>query len=178
MCNERARAGTEEYSMQFGWKKSLTAVAVSGALLTISSLSTPRQLWAQAKAALVQDIDQPARGAFQANVIVNLATGFVNVPIPAGKRLVVDYVAIAGAAQSGGGGIQPVILMQSTLGNAAGVTYYLMPSQSPTAPTQFYGSEQPRIYADSLYVGTGYSGYAPSFLTFQVSISGHLVSMP
>jgi hypothetical protein len=161
------------------WKKQLVAAGVTGAVLIGGSLLQPRHLMAQvAKWALVRDADQPARGAFQINVPLTFGGGFVNVPIPSGKRLVVDYVALNGAAASSSGGIQPSVLFQSSLGANPAVTYYLTPTQSATAPTQFQHTEEVRIYADSLYVGLAYSGYAPSFLVFQASISGHLIDMP
>jgi hypothetical protein len=169
----------EESVMNFGWKKQIAAVAVTGAVLIIGSLSNPRQLLAQAKAALVQDIDQPARQPFQATVSVN-SNNFVFTPvsIPSGKRLVVEYVAMSGAAASAGGPIQPVILLNSSVTGSAPATFYVQPAPSTVTPQQFYNSGPVTIYADSLNIGGGYSGFAPSFLVFNVVISGHLVSIP
>jgi hypothetical protein len=70
------------------------------------------------------------------------------------------YDPTSGSAASTGGPIQPVIL------------------PSTVTPQQFYNSGPVTIYADSLNIGGGYSGFAPSFLVFNVVISGHLVSVP
>src|SRR5258708_16200270 len=104
----------EESVMNFGWKKQIAAVAVTGAVLIIGSLSNPRQLLAQAKAALVQDVDQPARQPFQATVSVN-SNNFVFTPvsIPSGKRLVVQYLAIPRPPPSPARPIHPVLLPTS-----------------------------------------------------------------
>src|SRR5215510_5120442 len=103
--------------MFVNWKKSLSALAVTVAVLTVASLSGPKQLLAQAaRAALMKDVDQPARQPFQTTVSVNLNNfGYTTVPIPAGKRLVVEFVAIAGSASSTSGGVQPVILLNSSV---------------------------------------------------------------
>src|SRR5215510_7362049 len=103
--------------MFVNWKKSLSALAVTVAVLTIASLSGPKQLLAQAaRAALMKDVDQPARQPFQTTVTVNLNNpGYTNVPVPSGKRLVVEFVAIAGAAASTAGAVQPIILLNSSI---------------------------------------------------------------
>ncbi len=87
--------------MEFRWKRQVAAGALTAAVFLIGSLSGPKQLFAQVKAAMVQDVDQPARQPFQATVQMGPGNlSFVAVPIPSGKRLVVEYVAINGAAAS------------------------------------------------------------------------------
>jgi hypothetical protein len=71
-----------------------------------------------------------------------------------------------------------VILLNSTVAGSAGATFYIQPVASALTPQQFYNSGPVTIYADSLNIGGGYSGFAPSFLVFNVVISGHLVSVP
>jgi hypothetical protein len=163
------------------WKKQLVASAVMGAILIAGSLVNPRQLFAQAvKAVLTKDQDQPARGAFQTSIQFTFPNTLItSVPIPAGMRLVVDYVATAGAAQSSGGPIQPSIIFESSLNNGGGsANFYLTPVQSPLVTTQFNHSEKTTIYADNLNVAFGYSGYTPAFAVFNVAISGHLIAIP
>src|SRR5215471_12758687 len=96
------------------WKKQLVTAAVMGAILTIGSLSSPRRILAQVSAMLVQDVDQPARQPFQATVPMN---GVVsqNISIPSGKRLVVDFVDVVGSAASTSGGVQPLVLLASSV---------------------------------------------------------------
>lgn len=125
----------------------------------------------------VQDADQPARQPFQATVTVNLNNfTYTSVPIPAGKRLVIEYVALAGASASSGGGVQPVILLNSDVAGSANALYYIQPVQSTAAPSQFYFNGPVTIYADNFSVGFGYAGFAPNFLVFNVVISGHLIT--
>jgi len=117
-----------------------------------------------------------AQTAFQ----TNFTLGFDDVPvtIPAGQRLVIDFVAVNGVAQSNSGPIQPSIIFYSTLTGGGSASYYLQPAPSPvTVPGtgQVYLAQPVKIYADNLTVGGGYAGYSPSFFSFNVNISGHLV---
>jgi hypothetical protein len=113
------------------WKKHLVALAVTGAIIALGSIAVPHKVWAQAKAALVRDVDQPARGAFQPNVTLSITgTESTGISIPAGYRLVVDFVTISGTSQAIGGGIQPVVIFTSTVGATPTVGYYIQPVQS------------------------------------------------
>jgi hypothetical protein len=148
------------------------------ALLAVLGKFYATPLMAQVRATLVQDVDQPARAPFQVTVPININNfTFTNVPIPTGKRLVIDYVAVEGAAQTAGSYIQPVIIVSSTVaGNNS--NYYLAPTQSSTTPGQYYHTEQTTIYADSLALSPAYAGFTPSFMSFNAVISGHLVTVP
>jgi hypothetical protein len=119
-----------------------------------------------------------ATGAFQVQLQLNLS-GALSLPvaIPPGKRLVVEYVTLEGSAAAAGD-IQPIILFESWLNPSSPANFYIRPELSPLAMQQFYHSEQVRIYADALQVGVGYAGASPLVLSFGVSISGHLVSVP
>jgi hypothetical protein len=128
---------------------------------------------------LVQDVDQAARAPFQVTVPVNITNfTYTAVSIPSGKRLVVDYISLSGAAQTSGAYIQPIILLSSSVAGGAAAVYYIAPQQSGTAPGQYYHSEKTTIYADSLNVAPAYAGFTPTFMSFSVVISGHLVSIP
>ena len=130
-------------------------------------------------AANVKDIDQPARAPFVAAVELNINNfTYTPVPIPAGQRLVIEYVSITGAAQSNGGAIQPIALLTTSLANNPGVSFYFAPAADVALPTQFYRGETTAIYADTLEVGPGFAGYTPSFMVMTVVISGHLISVP
>ncbi len=120
-----------------------------------------------------------AQNAFQ----TSFALGFDSVPvtIPSGQRLVIDFVSISGDAQSVGGPIQPDIIFNSTLTGGGSASYYLEPGSSPInipGEGQVYLAQPVKIYADTLNVSGGYAGYAPSFFSFTVNISGHLVPIP
>jgi hypothetical protein len=136
-------------------------------------------LIAQVKAALVQDVDQPARAPFQVKVPININNfTYTPVTIPAGKRLVVDYISMSGAAQTTGAYIQPIVIFSSSVAGNPSCLYYVAPEQSGTAPGQYYHTEKAAIFADSLSVSPAFAGYSPSFLAFNVVISGHLISVP
>ena len=168
---------------------STAMVAVSlGAIAQIVEPPRPAQLATGAslatttvtpKAAIVKDIDLAARAPFQATVTLDF-NNFVYspVPIPAGQRLVVEYVSISGAAQSNNGPVQPIVLLSSSVAGNPGATFYMGPRPAATLPTQFYHSQPTTIYADSLQIGPGYAGYTPSYMILNVVVSGHLIAIP
>ncbi len=122
-----------------------------------------------------QDVPIPFVVTEQVNV-----NNFTNttVAIPQGMRLVIDYISLSGAAQSNSGPIQPVVILNAQLDGGASNAFYFEPPQSATVSGQYYLSEKTVIYADSLTVGPAFSGYTPSFLVFNVVISGHLIPLP
>jgi hypothetical protein len=160
-------------------KNRLLTFAGALALFAVLGKFYAPPLMAQVKAAMVQDVDQPARQPFQVTVPINI-TSFTYTPvtIPTGKRLVVDYISMSGAAQTAGAYIQPIIILSSAVAGNPSALYYIAPQQSGTAPGQFYHTEQAAIFADSLSVSPAFAGYTPTFMAFNVVISGHLVSVP
>jgi len=99
-----------------------------------------------------------------------------NISIPSGKRLVVDFVDVVGSAASTSGGVQPLVLLASSVSGSPSVNYYIEPVQSAPAPGHFYYSAPVKIYSDSLNVSSGYTGYYPYQLNETVVISGHLIT--
>jgi hypothetical protein len=163
--------------MSVNWKKRIAALGVLSAALVVASLSTTRQMVAQTiRGVLVQDVDQPARAPFQVRLSLNTNILDQTVTIPAGKRLVVDYVTVNGDATSANGGIQPIVTLTSTVAGNASSTFYIAPVQSTSVPEQFLTSGPTKIYADSLVVGLGFSGFSPNNLAVGVAISGHLIT--
>jgi len=159
-------------------KNKLHTFAAALMLLAVAGIFCAKPAMAQARPTLVQNTDEPARAPFQTTVSLNLSTStlFVSVPIPPGKRLVIDYVSVSGAAASNSGAIQPVIILESAVAGSPSVNYYLSQNQSPLVTTQFQSAAPMTIYSDSLAVAFGYSGFTPSFAVFNVSISGHLIT--
>ena len=156
-------------------KNRLLKIAGTMALLVVLGKFYAKPLYA-AVAAMVQDVDQPARAPFQATVAVNINNfNYTSVPIPAGMRLVVDYIAMSGAAQTAGPDIQPIMILNSSVAGNPGALYYIAPEQSSTTPGQYYHTEKAAIYSDSLSVGPAFAGYDPTFMAFNVVISGHLI---
>jgi hypothetical protein len=160
------------------WKRRLTAAGVMTAILILGSLSGPRHLLAQVKYALVRDVDQPGRGAFQTTVTVGFGTGLAGIAIPAGKRLIIDYVSIHGNADGNGGVTVPTILIESAINGQGTVSYYISPVRVEPTIDQYRASQVVKIYADNLAIGVGYAGAVPLILSFAVDISGHLIDMP
>jgi hypothetical protein len=159
------------------WKRAMLGVAAGAAMVALVSLAGPRRAFADAvSAVLMRDAELPARQPFQTTVIVNL-NNFKNqeVNIPDGKRLVLEYVSIAGGVCCSS--TQPLILLNASLNGATATTYYLQPVQSEVAQYQFYRSEMMKVYADQLSVGFGWSGNTPSQLVSRVALSGHLVNL-
>ena len=125
----------------------------------------------------VRNADEPGRGAFQTTLTVAFGQGLAAVSIPAGTRLVIDYVAIHGNAE-GPGAIVPTILFESSINSQPSVNYYISPVLIDPTIDQWRASQQVKIYADSLQMGVGYAGALPTTLQVDVDISGHLINMP
>lgn len=125
--------------------------------------------------AAAQDVPTP----FVVTVPVNV-NNFVLTPIaiPHGMRLVIDYVSLSGAAASASGPIQPIVILYPQLENGPQNLFYFQPTPSATVSGQYSMSEKTVIFADSLGVAPAFSGYTPSFLSFNVVISGHLIELP
>jgi len=159
-------------------KNKLLTLAAGLTLLAVVGKFYAQPVMAQVRAALVQDVDQPARAPFQVTVTVNPVANFnyTQVAIPAGKRLVIDYVSISGAAFSNSGAIQPIVILNSTLGGGQNSLYYLAPPANASLPTQYYMAQPTTIYADTLYVGPAFAGFTPTFDVMSVVISGHLIT--
>ena len=124
----------------------------------------------------VRDVDAPGRQPFQASLDLNISgvTG-AYLPIPAGKRFVVEFVAINCAAASLSGAIQPKAIFSTSLAGSASANFYLPALTVPTSADQFANTQQVKLYADQLSIGLAYSGYAPSFLVMHVAVSGYLI---
>lgn len=142
-------------------------------LLGILGICTPQGVAAPAA-------DNP----FVVTVPLNAVTNFnyTSVTIPAGKRLVVDYVSMSGAAAGVGGPIQPIVILAATLTGGLQNLYYFVPqqdSQGGALSSQFYGNQATEVFADdTLLVGPAFAGFSPQFDVFNVVITGHLVDIP
>jgi len=158
-------------------KNKLLTLAAALVLLAVVGKFYAKPVMAQIRATLTQDVDQPARQPFQVSVPVNFQNFTqTNIPIPAGKRLVIDYISLNGAAQTSGAYIQPIVLVTAGVAGNQAVSYYFGPNPSTTTPGQYYASYPVTIYADSLNVSPAFAGYTPIFDTFEVNISGHLIT--
>lgn len=74
-----------------------------------------------------QSVD--AKNAFQADLTLGLSSQPIAIPV--GQRLVVEFVAISGIANSLSGPIQPSIILQSSLNGGGNASYYLQPGPTP-----------------------------------------------
>jgi len=158
-------------------KNKLLTLAGALALLAVLGKFYAPPVLAQVRAALVQDVDQPARAPFQVTVPININNfNFTTVTIPTGKRLVVDYISMSGAAQTSGTDVQPIIIFSSSVAGNPNALYYVAPPQSGNVPGQYYHTEQATIYADALSVSPAFAGFTPTFMSFNVVISGHLIN--
>jgi hypothetical protein len=88
-------------------KPKYLALAMTGlSIVVMLGLATPREAIAQSRAALVRDVDTPALQPFRAQAAVSLValnTQQLVTTVPAGKRLVIEYISWnatnAGSAQ-------------------------------------------------------------------------------
>jgi hypothetical protein len=144
--------------------------ALTLALLGSFAVFTPAHLLAQTT--------NPALTAFQVTVTIDIDNfTFTSITIPAGQRLVVQDISLSGAAQTNGAYVQPIILFSSTLGTGPANSRYFGPNPSATAPGQYYGDYPTTLYADTLSVAPGFAGYTPTFMSFNVVITGYLVDL-
>ncbi len=156
-------------SLILGVATSRSVRAAVSALVTVANTS--------ANPVPTQGVD--AKNAFQTSF--NLQLNPQAITIPAGQRLVVDFITVSGIADSLSGPIQPTIILQSSLNGGGSASYYLDPAPSPVnipGANQLYLAKGLTVYADSLTVSPAYAGFAPFTFTFNVSLSGHLVPMP
>ena len=124
-----------------------------------------------ANPALTESVN--AKNAFQTEVSF-YAPGTQSVVIPAGQRLVVDFVNIG--AYAGPGTFEPYIVLQSSLNGGGSANYAFDPAPT-TAPGTNVTSQAAKIYADALSVAVGVSG-GVALNAIYVEISGHLVAVP
>jgi hypothetical protein len=122
---------------------------------------------------------QTAPVPFVVTVPININNfNFTPVAIPAGKRLVIDFISMSGAAQTSGAYVQPIIILSATLQGGSQNLFYFAPLQDPNVPGQYYSSQQTTIYADTLSASPAFAGFTPTFMSFSVVISGHLIAAP
>jgi hypothetical protein len=160
------------------WKRSLVATGVLGIILAGSVVITPKRLLADVKTALVRDEDSPGRNAFQATFTMTGSLLGGTIPIPAGKRLVVDFIEAHGGATTNGPSIQPTVVLNSSLNGSPSVAYYFPLQVEASGINQFTQTEKVAVYADSLNVGMAYSGYSPVEFIFVANVSGHYIDIP
>lgn len=156
-------------SLVLGIATSRSVRAAASALVTVSNTST--------NPVPTESVD--AKNAFQQQISLGLSAQ--QIAIPAGQRLVVDFVAINGIAQSLSGAIQPSIILQSSLNGGNTANYYMQPGPTPVnipGTNQLYLAQPVKVYADTLFIVPAYAGFAPSTYIFNVGISGHLIPVP
>jgi hypothetical protein len=123
----------------------------------------------------VVDADIAGRAPFQASVSLSLQTPYVNVSIPAGKRLIVEHVNVTAYVQSSGV-IVPSVVAGVTQAGSAPTNFIYTLNTSPLG-TQYALAQQVTLYADALSLSYGYAGTTPNDISMAVSISGHLISV-
>lgn len=149
-------------------------IILTGTLALCGTLATllPSQVQAQTNADITNH-------AFAVTVPININNfTFTPVAIPAGKRLVIQNVSLSGAAETTGAYVVPIIILAATLGSESQNLYYYAPTPYPTDPSQYYLSQPTTVYADTLYASPAFAGFTPSFMSFNVVITGYLVDAP
>jgi len=179
-------------------KKRLLTFVGALTLLGVLGHFYAKPLLAQVRAALVQDVDSPARHFVQVYTLAHQPSGIVGgglcsdlYTVPSGQRLVIDNIDVRTELANGG----LVILRQTLTTSAAGcqsISFFssrqpivLIPPMYEGADTRgfpIYGnSQRVQVYADtarvvSLAIDT--NGTFDSGTLFAISMSGHLVTFP
>jgi len=76
--------------------------------------------------------------------------------------------------------VQPIVLTYPATAAHGQSNYYF--STNPATllagvEDQFYADFPVHQYAETFSVGLGYAGYTPSYIDFNVSVSGHLIAI-
>jgi len=150
----------------------------SNPILRAFTLALFASLAVLAPARLLAQSTDHALNAFQVTVPVNI-NNFVYTPvtIPTGQRLVIQSVSLSGAATTTGGYVQPIVILNTSIGGGSTNSSYFAPNPSVTDSSQYYGQYATTLYADKLGVGPAFAGYTPNFLGFNVVITGYLVDL-
>jgi hypothetical protein len=125
---------------------------------------------------LVLDADNPVRNAFQREVDVGIdpghSHGFANIDVPAGKRLVIEYLS-GRAASAALEATQVDLSITTDVDGSAGFYKYFLDEK---APGSWVVNEPVRIYATSGPISlVSFRTPDTASLGFTVTISGHLV---
>lgn len=160
--------------------------AACALLIATSSIVGPRAARAAAAAlvevtntaanpALTESVD--AKNAFQASFGFSSAgidTPSQSVVIPAGERLVVDFISIGAYASTTSGTFAPYVDLRSGLNGGVG-DYTFVPAPIAVAGVNEL-AQSIKLYADTLTVFAGTDTNVTGNII--VDISGHLVAVP
>jgi hypothetical protein len=149
-----------------------------------ASMFSPHVL-AQAKPALIRDIDEPGRNPYQKSISLvqgpaagctTLACFFVFDTVPAGKRLVITYVSAGWGLASGGTGASAIMYLDGT--NSGPIPFLVAPVN---VGLNFYVLGGPvTFYAEPGYTPTVVVGgqFLNPGITATAHLTGYFVSLP
>jgi hypothetical protein len=136
----------------------------------------------------VRDVDNPAKQPFQAEVVGGFADGasttgdIIIATVPAGKRLVIEYVSASGAMLHDQKVVRGEVAETLTLAPARwGIQYTPQGSNADRTRDYFVATQPVRIYADPGSITCSaerdsVAGANPDSVTF--TISGYFVDCP
>jgi hypothetical protein len=135
----------------------------------------------EANPAVVRDAADPARHAFHRSLTIVMSPGETagskQVLIPAGKRLVVEYLTVEGLLPAGQY-VRGIVITTTVAGKNA--SYRILPLPAAGLPGVFAADKPVRIYADSggfdLSVAAFREGNTDS-ATFSIALAGYLVDV-
>lgn len=122
------------------------------------------------------DFDAAGRAPYQAQALLTLASPAAHFAIPAGYRLILEKISVAGTA-GGNGPVLPYVMTYPYTAAYGPVSYYFAINPGDAAETPFVAEYPVHQYAESLSAGLGYAGTRPQLMEFAVSVAGHLVAM-
>lgn len=131
----------------------------------------------------VQDVDNPARQAFQQDITFTLPDNFSEVCSPltvvsAGKRLVIEYISGKATFPAADQKLRNMSIRTTLNGNL--VYHYLAPTATGIF-NEYVAAQQVRLYADANtlpHICVSRGTLNDGIVTVQASISGYLVDMP
>jgi hypothetical protein len=131
----------------------------------------------------VQDVDNPARQAFQQDISFILPDNFSEVcspltNVPAGKRLVIEYISGKATLPAAEQKMRSFSIRTTINGNL--VYHYVVPTATGIF-NEYVAGQQVRLYADANtlpHICVSRGNPNDGVVSVQASISGYLVDMP
>lgn len=162
------------------WKAFLT-ISVATIAMTVGASALAPSALAQVRAALMRNVDEPARQPFRSTTDIVFAGGlneqqFV-VKVPTGKRLVIDHISWVGSSSSDGR--MTFGALKASEDGAFVDVFQINPAHSSAAPSFIIqdGSQQGPVFfepGEEVWLSMSWTG-ADRFAT--VYLNGHYITL-
>jgi hypothetical protein len=132
---------------------------------------------------IASTVSDPARTAFQGNLLINFADGqglsSGNLMIPAGKRLAIEFISITSTIP-GDQELVDILLTTTVNGSALDYRLSVQATGSDASPYKYVADKLVRLYSDGGTELVAVAGRTPGngAANIQIRLSGYLVDLP